>query len=93
MMILDIQQIQAQVRRIGRIGSVAFETHCKRRMKERNVDSLDILKVLRNGVVSQEPDPEIDMKFRVIGEDIQGEELTIIIILHDEDSLSVNTVW
>jgi hypothetical protein len=94
MMILDIQQIQAQVRRIARIGSVAFSWHCKNdSMVKRNVDSLDVLKVLRSGVLSHEPDPNNEMKFRVVGEDIQKKELTVIIDLYDEDSLSVITVW
>jgi hypothetical protein len=33
------------------------------------------------------------MKFRVVGEDIQNKELTVIIDLYDENSLSVITVW
>ncbi|MGO9620329.1 MAG: DUF4258 domain-containing protein [Desulfobaccales bacterium] len=94
MMIVDIQQVQAQVRRIARLGSVAFGWHCKNEsMVERNVDALDILKVLRDGVVSHEPDPETDMKFRVVGEDIRREELTVIIIIQDDDSLFIKTVW
>lgn len=93
-MIIDIHQAQAQIRRIARIGSVAFSWHCKNEsMVKRNVDSLDILKVLKSGNVSHEPDPDTEMKFRVVGEDIQKKELTVIIDLCDEDSLSVITVW
>ena len=93
-MILDIQQIESQIRRIARIGSVAFSWHCKNEsMVERNVDSLDVLKVLKSGAVSHEPDPDNEMKFRIVGEDIQKIELTVIIDLCDEDSLSVITVW
>jgi hypothetical protein len=94
MMIIDIQKIQAQVRRIAWIGRVAFSWHCKNeRMVKRNVDAHDVLKVLRSGVLSHEPDPDNEMKFRVVGEDIQKIELTVIIDLHDEDSLTVVTVW
>jgi Domain of unknown function (DUF4258) len=94
MMILDIQQTQMLVRKIARLGSVAFGWHCKNdSMTKRNVDALDILKVLKNGKVSHEPDPETDMKFRVVGEDLQRKELTVIIIIRDEDSLFVKTVW
>jgi len=93
-MILDIQQIQAQVRRIARIGNVAFSWHCKNEsMVDANADALDVLKVLRNGVLSHESDPDNEMKFRVVGEDIQKKELTVIIDLYDEDSLTVITVW
>ena len=62
-------------------------------MVKRNVDALDILKVLRNGVLSHEPDSDNAMKFRVVGEDIQNKDLTVIIDLCDKDSLSVITVW
>jgi hypothetical protein len=93
-MILEIQKIQKQIGRIAAIGSVAFSWHCRNKsMIERNVDSLDILKVLRSGLVSHEPDPETDMKFRIVGEDVQSQELTVIIELIDEDSLAVITVW
>lgn len=93
-MILDIQQMQARVRRIARIGNVAFSGHCQNdSMVKRNVDVFDILKVLRNGALSHEPDPDNEMKFRVVGEDIQNKELTVIIDLYDEYSLSVITVW
>lgn len=42
-MILDIQQIQTQIRRIAKTGVVALSKHCKARMPERNVDFLDII--------------------------------------------------
>jgi Domain of unknown function (DUF4258) len=93
MMILDIKQIEAQIRRIARIGSVAFEPRCKRRVKERNVDSLDVLMVLKSGVITHEIDPDNEMKFRVVGQDLTKEKLTVIIDLCDEDSLSAITVW
>lgn len=94
MTILDIQKIQAQVRQISRLGSVAFGWHCRNEsMIERNVDAFDILKVLKHGEVSHEPDPETDMKFRVVGEDLRRKELTVIIIIRDKNSLFVKTVW
>jgi hypothetical protein len=94
MTIIDIEKIQAQIRRIARIGNVSFGWHCKNEsMIERNVDSLDVLKVLRVGTVSHDPDHDVDMKFKIVGEDIRKEELTVIIILLDEDSLFIKTVW
>ena len=93
-MILDIQQIQAQIRKIAKFGYVGFSAHCKNEsMPQRNVDSLDILKVLKNGTVRHEDDPDNEMKFRVIGQDLRNKELTIIIDLYDEESLTVVTVW
>ena len=93
MLILDIHQIQAQIRRIARIGNVILSDHCKNEsMPLRNVDMLDILKVLKHGNVSHEYDPKTDIKFRVVGEDIERKGLTVILLLIDQDSLYVKTV-
>ena len=92
-MILDIHQIQAQIRRIAKIGNVILSDHCKREsMPLRNVDMLDILKVLQHGNVFHESDPKTDIKYRVVGEDIERKELTVIILLFDQNSLYVKTV-
>jgi hypothetical protein len=45
MMIIDIQQMQTRVRRIARIGNVAFSGHCQNDSMAKQ-DALDILKVL-----------------------------------------------
>ncbi len=61
-------------------------------MPERNVDLQDILKVLNWGIVVHDPDPNTDKKFKVIGEDLEGVSLSVIIIILDENSLLVKTV-
>jgi len=94
-MILDIQQIELQIRRIAKTGSrgVALSRHCKNEsMPERNVDFQDILNVLNWGKVVHDPDQNTDKKFKVIGEDIEGVRLSVIIIILDENSLLVKTV-
>jgi len=93
MTILDISQIQAQIRRIARIGNVILSDHCKNiSMRLRNVDMIDILKVLKHGNVIHEPDPETDIKYRVVGKDIERMELTVILLLINQNSLYVKTV-
>jgi len=95
-MILDIQQIELQIRRIAKTGSrgVALSRHCKNEsMPERNVDFQDILNVLNWGKVVHDPDQNTDKKFKVIGEDIEGVSLCVIIIILDENSLLVKTVY
>jgi hypothetical protein len=94
-MILDIQQIESQIRRIAKTGSrgVALSRHCKEAsMPERNVDFQDILNVLNWGKVIHDPDENTDKKFKVLGEDIEGVPLCAIVILFDENSLLVITV-
>ena len=95
MMIMDIQQIESQIRRIAKTGStgVALSRHCREvRMPERNVDFQDILNVLNWGKVVHDPDQNVDKKFKVIGEDLEGVSLSVIIIILDENSLLVKTV-
>jgi hypothetical protein len=95
MMILDIQEIQAQIRRIAQTGrrGVALGKHCREeRMPERNVDFQDILNVLNWGQVTHNPDENTNIKFKVSGVDIEGVPLCVIVILVDEDSLFVKTV-
>ncbi|MFI5330984.1 MAG: DUF4258 domain-containing protein [Desulfobaccales bacterium] len=93
MMILDIHQAQTQIRRIARVGNVILSDHCKNdSMPLRNVDMLDILKVFKNGNVFHELDPKTDIKYRVVGPDLENKELTVIILLIDQDSLYVKTV-
>jgi len=67
-MILDIQQIETQIRRIAKTGVVSLSRHCREeRMPERNVDFLDILNVLNCGEVIHDPDENTDLKFKVPG--------------------------
>jgi hypothetical protein len=92
-MIIDIHQAQTQIRRIARIGNVILSDHCKNdSMPLRNVDMLDIFKVLKHGNVFHEFDPKTDIKYRVVGADIENKELTVIMLLIDQDSLYIKTV-
>jgi hypothetical protein len=95
MMILDIQQIELQIRRIAKTGSrgVALSRHCREEsMPKRKVDFQDILNVLNWGQVTHDPDEKTNMKFKVSHVDIEGEPLCVILILKDENSLFVITV-
>lgn len=94
-MILNIQQIESQIRRIAKTGSrgVALTRHCREeRMPERNVDFQDILNVLNWGQVTHDPDEDTYMKFKISHVDMEGEPLCVIVVLEDENSLVVKTV-
>jgi hypothetical protein len=96
MVILDIQQIESQIRRIAKTGSrgVALSKHCREdSMPDHNVDFQDILNVLNWGQVTHDPDANCNMKFKVSGSDLEGEPLTIVVIFLDNDSLLVITLW
>lgn len=93
-MIVDIQEIKEQIRRIAQKGKegIALTRHAKEQMKAREVDTIDILNVLNWGEVVHDPDENADMKFKVKDKDLEGEPLCVVIILLNQDSLLVITV-
>jgi hypothetical protein len=93
-MILDIQEIKGQIRRIAQRGEegIALTRHCKEQMEKREVDIIDISNVLNWGEVAHDPSENADMKFKVRGEDLEGEPLCVVIILLDQESLLGITV-
>jgi hypothetical protein len=62
-------------------GIVDFTTHCRRRMRERGANDLDVVHVLRNGQIRRESEWDSDhnnWKYRVQGTDIEGDELPLL---------------
>ena len=79
-------------------GTTDYSRHCwHERMPERNVSTLDVEHVLGKGQVIREAEWDSDYcnwKYRVEGTDIEGEELTAITVIFEEDfSLLVVTVF
>lgn len=95
-MIIDIQQIESQIRRIAKTRSrgVALSKHCREEsMSDHDVEFQDILNVLNWGQVTHDPDENCDMKFKVNGSDLEGEPLTAVVVFLDTNSLLVVTLW
>ena len=75
-------------------GIVDISNHCRRRMRERGVDDLDVAHVLREGRIIREAEWDSeheDWKYRIEGVDIEGDELTAITVIFEAD-LSLLTV-
>lgn len=94
MPIIDIQEIKKCIRRIAQRGGrgIALTNHCKEQMVEREVDINDILNVLNWGEVVHDPSEKTQMKFKVLGNDLEGVSLCVVIIILDQDSLLGITV-
>jgi hypothetical protein len=94
MPILDMQEIRRLIRKIAQRGGrgVALTKHCKVQMEEREVDINDILNVLNWGKVVHDPGENAEMKFKVLGNDLEGVPLCVVITLLDQDSLLGITV-
>jgi uncharacterized protein DUF4258 len=87
-----------KIRLILADGIVDYSAHCwHKRMPERNVSPLDIEHVLKEGHVIRAAEWDSnyqDWKYRVEGTDIEGDELTAITVIFEEDfSLLVVTVF
>ena len=87
-------EAQRKIQLILEEGIVDFTAHCRRRMRERRVDDLDVVHVLSQGQIIREAewDSEHDnWKYRVEGTDIEGDELTAITVIFEAD-LSLLTI-
>src|SRR3990167_5171515 len=95
---LSSSEAERKIHFILEQGRVEFSGHCIRdRMLERNVTTLDVVNVLEHGKILREPewdDKYQSWKYRVEGVDLEGDELTAItVIFEDELSLLVVTVF
>ena len=93
---LSISEAQALIREIARTGSVVPTYHAKYDHPERNYDSQDIEHILRNGVVTREPEYDQkrqDWKYRVEGNTIDGDLAVAITVIVNQYELSVVTVF
>lgn len=87
-----------KIRLILEEGTIDYSAHCWReRMPERNVSTLDVEHVLGEGRVNREAEWDSDCcnwKYRVEGTDIEGDELTAISVIFEQDlSILIVTVF
>lgn len=78
----------SKIRSILQTGRLIIRPHCRERMLERNVDDLDIRKVLEeNGTIVSPPiwdDKHQKWKYKVDGFDIEGDDLSVIVNIVEE---------
>ena len=89
-----IEQFVKQIAHYGRLGLV-FTNHMKDSMMKRNFTTSDVLKVLAAGSLIRKrefDDTYKNWKYHIEGEDIEGEKLTLIFsITEEEDALILIT--
>ena len=93
MTILTLEQARAKIREILQGSGKVWPTdHCKDRMKARNVQTDDILYCLSWGSVEygREPGDHENNIFRVVYTDIEGDPLTVVVII---DSNNQQLIW
>ncbi len=79
----------AKIRSILQDGRLVILPHCRLRMSKRGVYDEDILKVLNeNGVINSEPELDEEhqkYKYRVDGYDIEGDKLSVLVNIVEEN--------
>lgn len=86
-------EAQRKIHLILEEGIVDFSTHCRRRMRERGADDLDVVHVLRNGQIIREAEWDSEYnnwKYRIEGTDTEGDELTAITVIFEADLSLLN---
>lgn len=72
-----------RIRSILQTGRLIIRSHCCDQMSLRNVDDLDIRKVLEeNGSINSQPELDtkhLKWKYKVEGHDIEGDKLSVIV--------------
>jgi|RhiMetdeSRZDD1v2_1073273.scaffolds.fasta_scaffold248528_4 uncharacterized protein DUF4258 len=90
---LSPAEAQRKIQLVLEDGTVDFTNHCRRRMRERGVDDLDIAHLLKNGQIIREAEWDCDYqnwKYRVEGTDIEGVDLVSILVIFEVDLSLLN---
>lgn len=77
------------IKQIAQKGSIRKTGHAKKRMKERNVSDQDILKVLNNGQIFNDPEPNIktgDWIYTIIGGGIDDGDIAIPVFINKKEN-------
>lgn len=78
------------IRKVLLNGDVEFTYHCSNRMTERHIDMLDVEYALYSGMILRNPVWDAkheNWKYRVQGTDIEGDSLTVIVVIDEVEFL------
>ena len=94
---LNPLQAERKIQYILETGAVILTKHCRiESMPERRVDMNDVRYVLKHGQIIREPEwdeSNDNWKYRVEGTDIEGDELTAIVVIESDLMLIIVTVF
>jgi len=93
----DFKRVERLIRRISKYGDLGlvFTNHIRESMNKRDFTTSDILKVLSTGELKKKrefDDMYQNWKYRIEGKDVEGEKLTLIFsITQEEDAIILIT--
>ena len=77
----DASKALQRIRRLAALGRVAFTRHARLRMGERGASTEDVREALVNARTCTGPR---DDKWRVLGPDLDGDDLELIVAVEDD---------
>lgn len=88
-------QAQSLIRSTAQTGCIFLSTHCKERMRERNVNTDDILHVMMWGQVKEIKNARKnnEWEIRVAGKDLNGSNLVVVAAVNKNRNTLIITVW
>lgn len=93
---LGVAEATEMIRGIAKLGTVIQSDHCEyESMPERNLSAQDIQFILEEGEVREPPEPDTktgDYKYKMVGETIDGDPATAVVVILSHRSLCVVTV-
>ena len=94
---LGVATATEMIRGIAKFGTVIHSDHCEyESMPDRHFSAQDLQIVLEEGEVYELPKRDEktgDFKYKMVGETIEGNRTTVIVVIIDHRSLSVVTVF
>jgi hypothetical protein len=94
---LDVATATEMIRGIAKFGTVVHSDHCEyESMPGRDFSAQDLQMILEEGEVYEPPKRDEktgDFKYKMVGETIEGDRTTVIVVITDHRSLSVVTVF
>lgn len=93
---LGVAEATEMIRGIAKFGTVVQSDHCEyERMPERNLPAQDVQFILEEGEVCEPPEPDAktgDYKYKMVGETIDGDRATAVVVITSHRSICVVTV-
>ncbi|MGC8490168.1 MAG: DUF4258 domain-containing protein [Syntrophobacteraceae bacterium] len=85
-----------RIREIANLGDVRTTAHCRKRMAERGFGFQDLLSILLNGEITNQPEYDEkheQFKYRVDGNTIDGDSAVAITVIVSSHAVLIVTIF
>ncbi len=92
---LPAQDVIEQANECWRGGLVRFTPHCRERMAGRSVEETDIASALETGALAESrwDDDYEEWRYRILGQDGEGENFSVVVAFEGDVLIVIITVY